>query len=102
MAFHVLWVDAHFSATSSEADPQGVPNWAEPDRYQFWGRIETLAEENRIPGNFRIRDTDRPLPAFDADVQKSFMEARRRLETSMKKITAALESKLMTLRKKPS
>lgn len=63
--------------------------------------LNALAEKNRIPGNLRISESDRPLRILEAEVQKSFVGVSRRFETVMKKITAAVEEKLVVLRKKP-
>jgi hypothetical protein len=64
--------------------------------------FNALAGKNRIPGNLRIPEGDRPLLILEAEVQKSFADARRKLEAIMEKITAALEGKVSALRNKPS
>jgi hypothetical protein len=64
--------------------------------------LNALAEKNRIPRNLRISESDRPLRILEAEVQKSFVDASRRLEAVMKKTIAALEAKLAAVRIKPS
>jgi hypothetical protein len=64
--------------------------------------LNVLAEKNRIPRNLRMPESDRPLRILEAEVQKSFVDASRRLEAVMKKTIAALEAKLAAVRTKPS
>ena len=64
--------------------------------------FNALAGKNRIPGNLRIPESDRPLPILEAELQKAFADARRKLETIMKKVTSALDGKVSALRNKPT
>ena len=64
--------------------------------------FNVLAKENRVPGNLLIPVDDRPSHVFYAEAQKCFVDAKRKFDTIVKRITAAIEGKVSALRNKPS